>query len=188
MLTVGISNFIKNQICKNGKTDLKSISLFEIAKYAQQKLNEKKFVKGYRDGVIKIISYDNEFYKNFKCSIVKIDEETKLVCKVKKRASAEDGYVQIRALKGDTLNIIGVELILYRNDVLKETNEHSTNDDWELIAFHAIPEGIDNLPMKPATMMRNQLELKGGTKAQYSSDQWAESVRFWNQYAFLNDD
>ena len=78
-----------------------------------------------------------------------------------------------------------MEIILYRNDVLKETDENSTDDDWELVAFHAIPEGIENLPMKPATMMRNQLELKGGTKARYSSEQWAESVRFWQNHAFL---
>ena len=32
-------------------------------------------------------------------------------------------------------------------------------------------------------MMRNQLELNGGTKAEYSSDEWAKSVRFWQTYA-----
>jgi hypothetical protein len=82
-----------------------------------------------------------------------------------------------------------VELILYRKDVLEETNENSTNSDWELIAFHAIPEGIEKLPMKPETMMRNQLQLEGGTKAHYSSEEWAESVNFWQKYAlFTNDD
>ena len=30
--------------------------------------------------------------------------------------------------------------------------------------------------MKPTTMMRNQLKLPGGTKANYSSDDWAKSV------------
>ena len=39
------------------------------------------------------------------------------------------------------------------------------------------------MPMGPITMMRNQLELNGGTKAEYSSDEWAESVRFWQTYA-----
>jgi hypothetical protein len=80
-----------------------------------------------------------------------------------------------------------VELILYRKDVLEETNENSTNSDWELIAFHAIPEGIEKLPMKPETMMRNQLQLPGGTKARYSSEQWAESIYFWQQYALIDD-
>jgi len=42
------------------------------------------------------------------------------------------------------------------------------------------------MPMGPVTMMRNQLELSGGTKAQYSSEQWAESVNFWQKYAVLH--
>jgi hypothetical protein len=67
--------------------------------------------------------------------------------------------------------------------VLKETNEQTTNSDWELISFHAVPHGIDNMPMGPVTMMRNQLQLKGGTKGNYSSQEWAESTRFWQQYA-----
>jgi len=40
--------------------------------------------------------------------------------------------------------------------------------------------------MGPVTMMRNQLDLIGGTKASYSSEQWAESVRFWQQYAAID--
>ena len=77
------------------------------------------------------------------------------------------------------------ELILYRKDVLDETNEASSGEDWELIAFHAIPDGIEEMPMKPATMMRNQLELQGGTKAYYSSEKWAQSINFWHPYSFL---
>jgi hypothetical protein len=39
--------------------------------------------------------------------------------------------------------------------------------------------------MGPVTMMRNQLELPGGTKANYSADEWAYSVEFWQHYAVL---
>ena len=35
------------------------------------------------------------------------------------------------------------------------------------------------MPMGPTTMMRNQLQLKGGTKGFYSSEEWAKSVEFW---------
>ena len=78
-----------------------------------------------------------------------------------------------------------VQLILYRKDVLKETNENSTNKDWELIAFFGVPKGMKKLPMGPITMMRNQLELPGGTKANYTSKEWAESVQFWQHYAII---
>ena len=69
--------------------------------------------------------------------------------------------------------------------MLAENDEQSTDADWELISIHAIPEGMERLPMGPVTMMRNQLELKGGTKAHYSSEEWAEAVRFWQNYAAL---
>ena len=78
-----------------------------------------------------------------------------------------------------------MEFILYRHDVLAENNENTTDAEWELISIQAVPEGVDQLPMGPVTMMRNQLELPGGTKANYSSEQWAEAVRFWQKYAAL---
>ena len=40
--------------------------------------------------------------------------------------------------------------------------------------------------MGPVTMMRNQLQLTGGTKAFYESEKWAESVKFWQEYTVLD--
>ena len=79
-----------------------------------------------------------------------------------------------------------MDLILYRHDVLAETKEQTTDADWELISFQAIPEGIEDMPMGSVTMMRNQLQLNGGTKAYYKSERWAESVKFWQEYAVLD--
>ena len=42
------------------------------------------------------------------------------------------------------------------------------------------------MPIAPVTMMRNQLNLAGGTKALYSTEEWAKSVQFWQKYASLN--
>ena len=74
----------------------------------------------------------------------------------------------------------------FGNNVVAQVNGWPW-DKWELISVHAIPKGIDKLPMGPVTMMRNQLELLGGTKAYYSSEEWAESVRFWQEFAALDD-
>ncbi|MBT4663062.1 MAG: DUF3228 family protein, partial [Candidatus Marinimicrobia bacterium] len=57
--------------------------------------------------------------------------------------------------------------------------------EWELVSINAIPSGLKKIPMGPITMMRNQLGLPGGTKAHYSSDEWVESVRFWQEFAGL---
>tara|TARA_Y100001970_G_scaffold262317_1_gene346416 strand:+ start:242 stop:811 length:570 start_codon:yes stop_codon:yes gene_type:complete len=188
MQTIGVSDFVRNQLKKGGKSELINISLEDVARLAEDELNKNNFKEGYRDGVIIIEISNNEFCKNFICPLVKIDDNTKLSCQRTKRRPEEENYIQIKALSGERLKTIMVELILYRKDVLKETNENSTNSDWELIAFHAIPDGIEKLPMKPATMMRNQLQLEGGTKAFYSSEEWAESVNFWQKYALLSSD
>ena len=42
--------------------------------------------------------------------------------------------------------------------------------------------------MGPITMMRNQLCLPGGTKANYPSQEWAKSVNFWQKYALLKEE
>ena len=93
--------------------------------------------------------------------------------------------IQTRALNGKPAATAHVDFILYRHDVLAENNEQTTNADWELISFNVLPDGFNSMPMGPVTMMRNQLELPGGTAAHYSSDEWAASVNFWQQYAFL---
>ena len=78
-----------------------------------------------------------------------------------------------------------VQLILYRHDVLAENNENTTNAEWELISINALPEGVDKMPIGPITMMRNQLNLNGGTQASYTSEEWADSVQFWQKYAAI---
>ena len=115
--------------------------------------------------------------------MVKIDESTKLEAIVTKRRKNEDHYIQIKAIDVTPLKTERVELILYRHDDLAENNEQSTSANWELIAFQAIPSGLSSIPMGPITMMRNQLQLKGGTKGNYSSNQWAESIKFWQEYS-----
>ena len=117
--------------------------------------------------------------------MVKIDESTKLEAIVTKRRKNENHYIQIKAIDVTPLKTEQVELILYRHDVLAENNEQSTSANWELIAFQAIPSGLSSIPMGPITMMRNQLELPGGTAAHYSSQEWAESIRFWQNYTFI---
>lgn len=179
--SVSVNDFVRRQKPNTGKT-YSSLSFAEIAKHAEDQLKLNLFSKGYRDGVI-IVPVSSEYIKHFVCPFVEINSETKLKAEVVKRRPDEQHYIRIKALNGNLLKISNVDLILYRNDVLKETNENTTDDDWELISFHAIPKGVEKLPMGPVTMMRNQLQLKGGTKGIYSNEEWAQSVYFWQNYA-----
>ncbi len=184
--TVAVNEFVLRQVEGSGKTFSLDLTFQEIAEYAENQLNNNpnSIIEGYRDGVI-LIKCEPLMNKHFYSPMVKIDEYTVLEAIMTKRREQEKPYIQIRALSGNLLPTGRVDLILYRHDVLAETNEQSTNADWELISIQAVPEGIKKLPMGPVTMMRNQLQLPGGTSANYSSDEWAESINFWQQYAFL---
>jgi hypothetical protein len=183
--TVSVNNFVYRQTKDSMKSYTKDLSFDEIAMQAQQQLTCKNFKQGYRDGVI-IVQVEDKLLHHFICPFVKISDKTKLRAVVTRRRPNEAPYIQIRALNGTPLKTGSVDLILYRHDVLAETDEQTSDTDWELISFHAIPEGIHDMPMGPVTMMRNQLQLTGGTKAYYKSEDWAESVNFWQGYAMLD--
>ena len=183
--TVSVNGFVRRQCKDSGKSYVIDLSFEEIAQHAKCQLESEKFKKGYRDGVV-IVQVDQKLIHHFICPFVKITNETKLSTTLVRRRLEETPYIQIRALNGTPLKTGSVDLILYRHDVLAETNEQTSDADWELISFHAIPEGVHDMPMGPVTMMRNQLQLTGGTKAHYESDDWAKSVKFWQEYAILD--
>ena len=163
-----------------------STNAFEqIAQHAQEQLAKGNYIIGYREGVI-LVQTDINLLQHFICPLVHIAEDTEFRTQVVRRRLEEETYIQIRALNGAKLRTGSVDLILYQHDVLSETNEQTCDSDWELISFHAIPEGIENMPMGPVTMMRNQLQLAGGTQAYYESEKWAQAVQFWQKYAILN--
>ena len=184
MEKVAVNQFVKRQVEGSGKTFSRTLSFEEIAVDAQEQMNNGEFLDGYRDGV-RIVRGSKKYTNHFICPYVKIDENTELISRVVKRQETEIPYIQTRAKSGKPLNAAFIEYILYRHDILLENNEQSTNVDWELISIHAIPEGFEKMPMGFVTMMRNQLDLTGGTKARYSSEEWAESVKFWQQFAAL---
>ena len=182
---VAVNDFVLRQKEGSGKSFTNKLSFQEIADYAEQQMVLGVFKEGYRKGV-RIIDVDSSLTHEFMCPFVRIDAKTKLLAKHVQRREGEKYYIQIRAKSGELLRAGKVELILYHHDVLSENDEHTTDFEWELISFHAIPEGVDYMPMGPVTMMRNQLELPGGTKANYSSEDWAKSIEFWQHYAALD--
>jgi hypothetical protein len=184
--TVGVNSFVRRQVKGSGKSYSFDLAFEKIAVHAENRLNfpGDHIVPGYRDGVC-LVSADRSFVNSFYCPLIKIKPTTELRAVFTKRRKKENSYIQIRAVAGDPLPASRVDFILYRHDVLAENNEQSTDMDWELVSFNAIPKEIEKMPMGFVTMMRNQLCLPGGTRARYSTEEWAESVLFWQKYAFL---
>lgn len=135
---------------------------------------------GYRDGVI-LVRVDP---KGFFCGVVEVTPETVLRAKFAPRREGEAPFISVEAVGGTKLPAAYVELVLYRHDVLVEDGSNSTDTDWELVSINARPtEGHE--PLTPMAMARNQLGLPGGTAAMYTSEQWAESVRYWSTRAMI---
>jgi Protein of unknown function (DUF3228) len=70
---------------------------------------------------------------------------------------------------------------LMSTDIYQATTEPEFAE-YELIAILAHPTGQE-APMDPLTMARNFLVKKGGTKGDFSAQQFAESIWFWSQHA-----
>lgn len=183
-MKIAVNEFVTRQVEGSGKTYSMSLSFEEMASHAEAQMASGHYSEGYRDGV-RLVHALESVVNHFVCPFVKIDENTKFESEWVRRRPDEEPYIRTRALNGTPLKAGAVDFILYRHDVLAETNEHSTDADWELISINAIPKGVETLPMGPVTMMRNQLELPGGTKAFYASESYAESIRFWQEYAAL---
>ena len=113
----------------------------------------------------------------FYSSIVRVNEDTKLSSSFARRREEEEGYIKCVAEGGFKSPAHFVNLVLYSHDALSEKGENSTNCEWELISINA--SDVENEPMHPLTMARNFLEKVGGTKSEYSAEQFAESIWYW---------
>ena len=183
-MKVAVNDFVKRQTEFSGKTFSNDLSFEFFANHAKDKMIKSEFLIGYRKGV-RIVAIDKKYVQKVYCPYVKITKNIKLVSKFVKRRENELPYIQTRAINGIPVKAGSVNLILYSHDVLVENDENTTDADWELISINAIPEGENTMPIGPVTMMRNQLNLVGGTKALYSTEEWANSVLFWQKYAPL---
>lgn len=131
---------------------------------------------GYRDGVVLLTLNPVKFYS----ALVKLDEETKLTVNYAPRRLGEDPFLRVSA-KAKKQPAKHAQVVLYRHDVLAENNERETDAEWEIVCIKArVTE--EEEPMDPYTMARNFLHMKGGTKGDFSADDFAKSIVFWNNH------
>jgi hypothetical protein len=83
---------------------------------------------------------------------------------------------------------VGVDVVLYRKDVLAEGNESTTDCDWEIVSINGrITE--EEQPIHPDTLIANHFELDGGTATGMDSVEFVEALRksvmYWKNKAML---
>lgn len=138
---------------------------------------------GYKDGVI-LIDFDSLDSTEFYSALVELTEETKLNVSYAPRRIEEAPFIRISA-KGNKQVARYASVVLYRADVLNENNERETDADWEIVAIKARVDQEEE-PMHYYTMARNFLHLTGGTHGDFTANDFAQSIIYWNSHAMCS--
>jgi hypothetical protein len=103
------------------------------------------------------------------------------------RQDGEDPYVQTFITPEDakTWGVLETpaeiaEVVCYSAEALLENGgTRSTDCDWEIVTLLCSIGATD--PMMPLAMARNFLEKPGGTKGEYTAQEFAEAIWHWSQ-------
>jgi hypothetical protein len=144
--------------------------------------------QGYRDGVLLVPVNPEGFFS----AVAPITDDIEFETIFEARREGEKPYKKSVAY-GKKVPAKDVNIILYRKDVLEEDDtdrESLTGADWEIVSVNCSPYDYD-LPMTPSAMARNQLadtpEGKGGSKADYTGEEFAKAITFWNTHTMVRE-
>ena len=107
--------------------------------------------------------------------------------RVVQRQDGEDPYLETsvstfvaRSLGWEPTPAKRVEIVCYSAEASEENDGHRTTDcEWEIVTILARPTlEAETEPMLPSAMARNFLEKPGGTKGEYSAQEFAEAIYF----------
>lgn len=172
---VAINKFVERQTADSRFSHFAGIwdELVELVK-----ANFEKAKPGYRDGVMTVPVPADRFFSG----VVELVEDTPLKAEFSARRKGEEPYINVVAVGGEKIPAKAVEIVVYRHDVLEADGDASTDAEWEVISINARPTDEPE-PMTPVAMARNFLELVGGTKAEYTAEQFAQSIIYWSKRA-----
>lgn len=135
---------------------------------------------GYKSGVLLVPIPPEGFWS----STVQVDEGTELKAFFTARREGEQPYLHVRA-KGKKTPAAHAFVVLYSREVLGE--EATTFSDWEIVSINARATEEEE-PMDPMTMARNFLHLPGGTKGDFTAEQFARSIVYWSTRALIHSE
>ena len=153
--------------------------LIEVCEAAYNDISKR--LPGYRDGVVRLLTDP----ARFKTGVVKLQPGAVLFGKFTTRQEGEEPR-KVVCTRGEKLPAQHVEIIIYREDVLRETEGYEPAAEWEIISINASPEE-HYVPMAPMTLMYNHFEMSGGTATNMSSEEFEtalrESLEYWKDKA-----
>jgi hypothetical protein len=134
-----------------------------------------------KDGVYKVPVPPDRFYSG----AIEVKPGMKLHSTFESRREDEDPYISTCA-EGQKAKAVEVGIILYTHDALAQDGDATTDADFEIVSVNASAiEGGE--PLTPVAMMRNYFNLPGGTKQDYTADEFANSILFWSKHCMVRE-
>ena len=136
---------------------------------------------GYRNGVVLM----SVAPKNFRCGVAKITEDTVFEDRFEARREGEKPFKHRVAVIKEKPQANYVDIVLYHRSVLREDplcEDLPTGYDWFIVSVNC-RETEEEYPIPPLTMARNFLVEAGGTKGEYSAEEFAKSISFWAEHS-----
>lgn len=179
-MNIAINEFVRRQTAESKYSHYDG-SFDELVALVEKHFDQA--TTGYKDGVVLVPVPPEDFLSG----VVKITGSTPLHTTFESRRDGEEPYLQIVALfGGEKMRAKVVEVVVYRHDILEEDGDASSEAEWEVVSINARPTEEEE-PPTPMAMARNFLNLNGGTKAEYTAEEFARSIAYWSSHAMCGD-
>lgn len=181
MSFIKCNDFVKRQTEQSGYSHFDG-TWEELEKIvATAMTNPNNIREGYKPGVLLVDVPCYRFYS----AIVELNESSKLRANYTPRRIGEAPFIRV-SVKADKQLALYASVVLYSKEVLAENNEATTDADYEIVCIKARVSPEEE-PMDPYTMARNYLHLEGGTKGEFTAQQFAESIVYWNNHCMAQE-
>ena len=181
-----VSVFALNDFCRANHTEAKGSHFaggdeklidLVVACWDQRKA-------GFREGVWEVPVPAEGFFAGV--VDLKANPNAVLHASFKARRDGEDPVLSVRGEAALKAPAAQVRVIVYSHEVLAADGDNSTDADFEIVTILAELEG-PQAPMPPITMARNFLGLSGGTKGEFTAEQFAEAIMYWSQHVVAGE-
>jgi hypothetical protein len=173
-MQVAINDFARRQTAESNFSHYEG-SFDALCELVARNLDSKVILVDDDDGqVIKVTLPGKGFFS----AVTQATPEMSFVGRYEQRDDFEYPYINVRAVAGSKVPANETDIILYSHAKLAVKNEHSTDAAWEIVSINA-KRTTKEEPLHPVTMMRNQKNYSGGTRAKYTPEQWADAVEYW---------
>jgi hypothetical protein len=169
MPTIAINPFVHRQTAESRFTHYEH-GWDQIVELVRKNFENQE--PGYRDGVV-LVSVPPE---GFWSSVVTLSDGDRLEGAYEPRTAGEEPRKETHVVGKSKSPAAAVDIVLYRHDVLVETNEHSGDAEWEVISINGRPT-LDEMPMSPGTLMANHFQISGGTATHMNDAEFVAALK-----------